>query len=461
MGKNILNIDKRFQAVGIIFLFLSALLYGLLLYYVPRENFYAFLLLYTGLFSIYLYFCYPIWSKEGLGERIGNSQSAIRLVFGFGALFRLIALFALPAFSDDYFRFIWDGKLIVEGISPFLHLPSTYMEDPAWASSLGLSKELYEGMNSPAYFTIYPPVLQAIFALGAAIFPNSIYGSVLIMKTFVFAAEIGSMYLILRILRKIQLPAINLIFYAFNPMVIVELCGSLHFEALMIFYLLSAWYLLLKDEYWQSALAFAMAVCSKLLPLMLLPFLLKRLGWIKTIKYGMLVGITTAFLFFPILDLETIHNLRESVKLYFYSFEFNASIWYLVREIGYQVEGYNIIKTAGDYFSRIAAIGILIYALLERSASLKSLANAWLWAFLIYFSMATIVHPWYICTLLMLSSFSRYRFPLLWTILLPLTYVSYQSIPYKENLWLVIGEYMVVFGFIFYEMKQNRLKRGF
>ncbi|MEM8891207.1 MAG: hypothetical protein AAGD28_24730, partial [Bacteroidota bacterium] len=277
----------------------------------------------------------------------------------------------------------------------------------------------------------------------------------------VFAAEIGSLLLIVRILRKLELPEGNLIYYALNPLVIVELCGNLHFEALMIFYLLAAWYLLLQDEWWKSALAFSMAVCSKLLPLMLLPFLLRRLGWGKAIAYGSIVGLMTLVLFFPILDLDTLANLRESVKLYFYSFEFNASVWYIVREIGYQIEGYNIIKLAGDYFSRVAAILILILAFTEKNPLWKGLGKSWLWAFMIYFALATIVHPWYVTTLLALGLFSVYRFPLIWTIFLPLTYYTYRTDAYEENLWLVALEYLVVFVYMFYEIKQKARQSSF
>ncbi|MEL6253056.1 MAG: hypothetical protein AAFR87_13665 [Bacteroidota bacterium] len=453
--------EKKVEWVGALLILLSAALYYVLLYHIPRENFYPFIGIYAALFGFYIYYVYPLWKSEGSAANVNFSQNVIGYILGAAILFRLIATIALPPFSDDYFRFIWDGKLIVEGISPFLQLPVDYAKDPVFMRQIGIGEELLAGMNSPEYFTIYPPVLQAIFALGAAMSPDNIYGAVLVMKLFVFVAEVGSLLLIRRILKKLELPEVNLIYYALNPLVIVELCGNLHFEALMIFYLLSAWYLLLQDEWWKSALAFAMAVCSKLLPLMLLPFLLRRLGWGKTIAYGAIVGLMTLFLFFPILGLDTFANLRESVKLYFYSFEFNASIWYIVREIGYQIEGYNIIKLAGDYFSRVAAVLILILAFTEKKPVWRGLGKSWLWAFMIYFAFATIVHPWYITTLLALSLFSVYRFPLIWTIFLPLTYYTYRTDAYEENLWLLAIEYLVVFVYMFYEIKQKAKQSSF
>lgn len=444
--------------LGFFLVFVTAWLYNVLLYNTPRENFFPFLLIYALLFGLYFWMIYPIWQEEKQQKLVSGSSQAIFYILALGIGFRLLASFALPPFSDDYFRFIWDGKLLVEGISPFLQLPSSYMADPAAAANLGLTQELFDGMNSPEYFTIYPPVLQAIFAMGAGLSPTEIYGAVLVMKLMVFIAECFSLFLILRILEQIGLPKQYLAYYAWNPLVIVELCGNLHFEALMICFLLWAYYLLLKNKWWQSAIPFAMAVCSKLLPIMLLPLLLRRLGWKQTLIYGAIVGGITLLCFAPILDLETLANLQESVKLYFYSFEFNASIWYVVREIGFQIEGYNIIKLAGDYFSRIAALGILAYTFLEANPDWKSLGKAWLWAFVIYFSLATIVHPWYITTLLALSVCSHLRFPVLWTALLPLTYFTYRSEAYEENLYLVGIEYILVFLYMFYEIKQINRK---
>jgi len=79
--------------------------------------------------------------------------------------FRLIFIIAIPALSDDYFRFIWDGKLFVNGINPYLSIPSEIINTDL-AKTAGLSQELYKGLNSPEYFSVYPPVNQLLFAIG-------------------------------------------------------------------------------------------------------------------------------------------------------------------------------------------------------------------------------------------------------------------------------------------------------
>ena len=98
----------------------SAGLYGYLLYATPRTEFWQLWLLFTALFVVY----FVIWSSFSKGaDRIGKHTPLWRLMWVAALSFRLIAFFALPELSDDYFRFIWDGRLLVNGINPFLQLP--------------------------------------------------------------------------------------------------------------------------------------------------------------------------------------------------------------------------------------------------------------------------------------------------------------------------------------------------
>lgn len=68
-----------------------------------------------------------------------------------------------------------------------------------------------------------------------------------------------------------------------------------------------------------------------------------------------------------------------------------------------------------------------------------------------YFFLASTVHPWYIIFLLILGIYSDYRYPVLWSAVVILSYATYANPDYNENLWLVAFEYLVVFGLLIYE----------
>ena len=67
-----------------------------------------------------------------------------------------------------------------------------------------------------------------------------------------------------------------------------------------------------------------------------------------------------------------------------------------------------------------------------------------LWAICIYLFLATTIHPWYAILPLALSVFTKYRFTIVWTGLIWLTYINYNYAEYHENLWIVALEYLGV-----------------
>ena len=249
--------------------------------------------------------------------------------------FRALLLFASPELSDDYFRFIWDGLMTTNEISPFAYLPTE-------VDSLGLVKnqELLTNMNSPNYYSVYPPVCQFVFALGAFISPNSTWGAMLVMKVCFLAFEIGSIFLLKHLLTKLDLGTHKVVYYALNPLVIVEFCGNLHFEASMVFFTLLAITLLVYEQFYQSAVLFGFAICTKFLPVLFLPFLFRRVGFVKTIIYGAIAGVTSIILFYPFIDIAILKNLGASLGLYFKTFEFNGSFYYVSKWLRYEVYAY-------------------------------------------------------------------------------------------------------------------------
>ena len=378
---------------------------------------------------------------------------------GLGIFLRLLLVFTLPNWSDDIYRFIWDGRLIINGMNPFDHLPSYYIEQGVKVP--GLTLALYQELNSPDYFTIYPPVAQVTFAISCLIFPNSVLGSAILMKGFLLAFEIGSLILLIKILRHFQLPSKNVLLYALNPLIIMEITGNLHFEGGMIFFLLLAYWFLLKNRWAPSAIAMALSIASKLLPLIFLPFLIRRLGWGRSIRYFLLVGAVLALLFIPLFSGVFIENFGNSLDLYFRKFEFNASAYYLFRWRGYQVYGYNTIATLGPRLAMATLTGILLLAFFERKPDWQNWAGKMLFAICLYLLFTTTVHPWYTSLPVVLCLFTRFRFPILWSGLILLTYINYSYDPYFEDLRMVGVEYglvgMVFFGEFFWKKKQIKI----
>jgi alpha-1,6-mannosyltransferase len=378
---------------------------------------------------------------------------------GIAFLFRFIFLFALPILSDDFYRFIWDGRLWSAGYHPFAELPSSYVQQ----GITGIDRALFLKLNSPEYFTIYPPVSQLVFWISVKISPQSIMGSVLAMRIILLLAEAGSIFIMYKLLKRLSLPVLNILLFALNPLVIIELTGNLHFEGLIIFFILLTAYLLLRNQWISSAITIALAIASKLVPAIFLPSLISRMGIKNSLTYGLVVGIALMVVFLPLFDKEVIQSMSESMGLYFNRFEFNASLYYLVREYGFWKYGYNIIQTVGWKLGLMSLLIILTISFKNglkwevSKISVPALISDWLWVLSTYFLFTTILHPWYITTLIALSIFTTYRFPIVWSAMIFLTYAGYTQNSFHENLWLTATEYVVVVAYLIYELKSKQV----
>lgn len=420
-------------------------LYGFVLVSVPLYIFLAYFL--ERHQSVYLIAGYAILFLAYLSVLFNPGYFRIKDLVIAAILFRCVLFFSFPNLSDDIYRFVWDGRLIQAGIHPFAHLPSYFVETGSLPGTITM--ELYQKLNSPDYYTIYPPIAQLIFWLSTLV-PGSVYGSAIFIRSCILLAELGTLWLLFQLTKTYALPSTGVFFYALNPLVILELTGNLHFEAFMIFFVLLGIYFYEKGKIPLSAIGFGFGIAGKLLPLMFMPVFIRRIPLKKLVVFFTIVGGVMLLLFAPLLDLSLWRGMGSSISLYFQKFEFNASIYYIVREVGYWVKGYNIIGSAGRWLSSITFLGIMAISLASKPQ--VHLPKVLLWILSAYLFMATTVHPWYITTLVAFSALGGARFPIIWSGLIFLTYVGYTQTSYQESMLLVIFEYLVVFAFIGYEL---------
>jgi hypothetical protein len=183
-----------------------------------------------------------------------------------------------------------------------------------------------------------------------------------------------------------------------------------------------------------------------------LPFLIPRLGWGAFLRYAGLMSLVLGGVFMPFLSWELFGNIGRSLDLYFHSFEFNASLYYVLRALGFWLVGYNLIAVLGTGLALGAGALILLLAWRERSPSVDTLGSTVLLALTLYYLLATTVHPWYLTPLVALSCFAHYRYAIVWSALVVVSYAAYQTTAYSENLVLVALEYSIVLGILVREV---------
>jgi len=462
----------KLNRIPILLTVLSVLFYTSFAYDLLRTDYIKLISLYIGLF--FLFYKLVQISKH-------NLKFLTWIAFGFRAVF----LLAIPNLSQDFYRFIWDGRMILEGLNPYLFTVESLISNNGFP--VAQAQELYKGMGSlnAGHFTNYPPINQLCFTIAGLFAGKSILGSVFVMRLLIIAADFGALYFGQKLLKKLNLPEYNIFWYILNPFIIIELTGNLHFEGVMIFFLVWSLYLLHSGKWKWAAVVLALSISVKLIPLLFLPlfyqWFMRRnviannvkqsvskegitsslpprndvLRMTKLITFYTIIGIITLLLFAPFYSSEFINNYTETVALWFQNFEFNASIYYLAREVGYLFRGYNEIAVIGKVIPLVVILFVLILTFFRKNKTTTELVTAMLLALSFYFFTTTTVHPWYIATLLALSVFTKYKFPLVWSFVIILSYLAYINInkaDKSENLWIIGLEYLVVYGVFIWEV---------
>ncbi|QNL21725.1 DUF2029 domain-containing protein [Hyphobacterium sp. CCMP332] len=411
-------------------------------YFLDRTEFANLLFAFSLLFVIYSW------------QLINRQKLKLNWLIISAITLRLLFLFSEPALSDDVYRYIWDGRLWHAGINPYIYLPEHIINNDIHID--GIDQNLYEQLNSKQYFSIYPPFSQVIFYLSTAFSVDNLWVSIIMIRASILFAEIISFFAILKILDHLKLPEKHFAIYALNPLVIVELSGNLHFEAWLIAFLLLSFLMFLKNRILLSAFFMALSISTKLWPLMFLPLFFGKLKFNVLFRY---YGLTLSFVllsFLPLMNLDLMQNLFQSIDLYFQKFEFNASVFYILRYFGYLWKGYDLVQVIGPLLAFITFLFILFLAIKRRHQAIADLPKEMLFSFSFFLFLSTTVHPWYLCLLLLLSVFTNYRFVILWSFTSILSYYAYSQVAWQENFLLLSIEYILVFTFLILELKYER-----
>ncbi len=262
--------------------------------------------------------------------KIPRLVSSLWVVIAISVALRLILVPAPPVFSDDIYRYIWDGRVLTAGNNPYQFSPEhpelEPLRDPSWNQ-----------INNRSLNTIYPPLAQAYFAVITLISPHT-----LAFKLASTGADVTVTCLIMllaggQLRRKKHAPnrhqpkraAWAGLVYGLNPLVCIETGMSGHLEPFAIALLLSALLLWQKKQNLVSPLVLGLGAGVKLIPVLMLPVMARRrpLSWL--VFPGVLIG-----LYLPFISAGT--GLISTLDAFARRWESNAGLFAVVKS-GIQV----------------------------------------------------------------------------------------------------------------------------
>ncbi len=306
---------------------------------------------------------------------------------------RTFLFFSTPLLEDDYYRYLWDGRVLANGISPYLLAPS----DTFWDQ---VSSNWRQLINFPDVKTIYPPVTQIYFALVYLIFGESLLG----LRIGALSIEIILSLLILNHLKKENLNLKPFYLFLFFPTLMKENINSVHFDLLATLFLFIFFIGLKKNAStllylfinWGSL---AISVLVKIFPLVFLPVLFFRSPkkWM-----GLLIFFSLLLLFyFPFLDQEL--SIFSGTQAFAKNWLFFESLAYYVQEffnllkITFNIENVFLLQMIQEgtltrlILASLLSVFILFVSLYKRI----SLQNKITVILLMLYACSTVLNTWY------------------------------------------------------------------
>jgi len=356
-------------------------------------------------------------------SRVLPSKRAVDLVAIAGALaFGGAFVFAPPLLSDDLYRYLWEGRLWLEGFNPYRLAP----DDPAVAH---LRDGLWAGVNNKPLATIYPPLSQGLFVVA-----GMLGGKVWTVKLLALAAQVLSVAVVARVstTRKASL-ALGL-----NPLLLCEAGLNGHLDILCGAALLVTAWALGRHRFALASVAACAAVGLKVVGLVALPLFARRRRALAA------TGLGSALLLVPLVWWRTPLDRASGPGQFASRWRGNESGFAVVDRLSHWL----FDESSADLVARsIVAVALLALCALvvHRRVPPMQATRALCWALLL---LSPQVHPWYLAWLLPLEIAASGSAGLVWSATVLCAYAPLDRWV-TESIWemplgLQVFEYSVV-----------------
>jgi len=367
-----------------------------------------------------------------LARRVNGGIAVRRAIFVIvtvAVLMRLPLWLEPPKFSTDMYRYVWEGKMINNGVNPFRYPP----QDPSLAQ---FRDELYNSVCFKNLAAMYPAVAEYFFALAYRICPLK---PLLSFKFLFGGLDLGVIALLMLLLRRFRRRPQDAIIYAWHPLVVTQLALDGHLDAIGIFLLLLAIFLATSPvrRGFSVAIATAASIGAKGYSILCAAFLAQEIRGRKTI-FAIQVALCLIAVTLPFVGAGS--RLFASLIWYGEGWEKNAGLFRLIRL------ALSAFAPDPRMPTRIVAgtllLALLIYLVWCRihAGDLPQVIPKCLLILAGFLLVSPVVYPWYVCWTVPFLCFVPWRSWLLFTGLVVLS--TLHNARGHQPGWVVLVEYI-------------------
>ena len=345
------------------------------------------------------------------------------------ALWRIPFLMTPPGPDDDIHRYLWDGRVQRLGYNPYSVIPA----DPALA---GLHTPETRELNNPEVPSPYPAGAQLFFRAVTAI-----HESIFAFKIAFVICDFAIVLVLVNVLRRSGQGEHWVLAYAWHPLIAANVAGSGHIDILGALLLLVSAAALGRHWRMMAAIAFALAVAVKFLPIVLTPLYWRRVR----VRDALLAALIFGVLYVPFLEHGRIPI--GSLSTYVHSFRFNDPVFATLERVASPEVGVGLAVLVGFltavWMRRNSTTGVETAASAVQRA--PSSSDPFAWPIAASLLCAPVVYPWYLLWLLPFLRSASALPIMVWTVsIIPTYYVWHLRTlgrPWIVPGWIMLLEY--------------------
>lgn len=225
-------------------------------------------------------------------------------------------------FSDDVYRYVWDGKVASHGINPYLYSPRA--DEVAHL----VDTVIHPKINHAWLPTIYPPIAQYVFIAAWQLSGDATWGFKLISAFF----ELLTLLTLLLWFRQTGISRSHILLWLFSPLVLIEFYMSAHLDILAMPFLVATLIAVNNKRAGAAAIMLALATLVKFYGLLFLPFMLLEFRGRQRWRFlAVFIAFTVAAYLPFALDGE--YAFLGSLFEYLSSWQFNASLFFVFKYV--------------------------------------------------------------------------------------------------------------------------------
>jgi hypothetical protein len=303
--------------------------------------------------------------------------------------------------SDDLYRYLWEGRLWLEGFNPYRLAP----DDPVAAH---LRDQAWSHINNKPLASIYPPISQMLFVATAAFGGTATSVKVLALLAHLVSAAVAG---------HLTGSSRTTLALALNPLLLSEAALNGHFDVLCGLSLLVAVWSLGQRRFVRAGAATVAAIGLKLVGLVLLPLFWRRP------KALLATALGAALMVVPLFGWRVPADPVSGTGQFAARWRGNESLFAAVDSLSREVLNDDLAHLVARVLVALALVWLCIFVARRNLPPLQS-ARVLVWAVLL---LSPQVHPWYLAWLLPLELAAGASAGLAWSALVLIAYAPLDS----------------------------------